>query len=161
VISLLIDVISKNGNLLLSVPVRGDGSLDEDEHAFLQQLASWVPVHGEAIYGTRPWKVFGEGQPEPIEKNFSEKTRPHTAEDIRFTTKGNFVYAFVLAWPTDGKVRIKSMRRGGEHTPSSIHRVEMLPNASQLKWTQTADALEVTMPADKPNPYAYVLRITT
>ena len=161
VIALLIDVISKNGNLLLSIPVRGNGSIDEDEHDFLQQLASWVPVHGEAIYGTRPWKVFGEGPPEPIEQNFSEKTRPHTAEDIRFTAKGNIVYAFVLAWPADGKVRIKTMRRGGEHTPANIHRVELMPKNAPLKWTQTAEALEVIMPSDKPNPYAYVLRITT
>ena len=161
VIPLLIDVISKNGNLLLSIPVRGNGAIDEDEHAFLQALASWVPKHGEAIYGTRPYTVFGEGPPEPIEKNFSEKTRPHTAEDIRFTRKGNVIYAFVLAWPTDGKVRVKTMRKGGEHAPAAIRRVEMLGGSAPLRYTQTADALEVTMPPDKPNPYAYVLRITT
>ena len=100
--------------------MRGNGALDEDEHDFLKQLASWIPVHGEAIFGTRPWKVFGEGPPEPIEQNFSEKTRPHTAEDIRFTAKGNVVYAFVLAWPTDGKVRIKTMRRGVSMPPQQF-----------------------------------------
>ncbi|MGI4978900.1 MAG: alpha-L-fucosidase [Janthinobacterium lividum] len=161
VIALLIDVISKNGNLLLSIPVRGDGSIDEDEHKFLQELASWIPKHGEAIYGTRPFTVFGEGPPEPIEQNFSEKTRPHTAEDIRFTTRGNLLYAFVLAWPNDGKVRIKTLRRSGEHAPAKIQRVEMIGGATPLRYTQTSDALEVSMPADKPNPYAYVLRITT
>jgi alpha-L-fucosidase len=161
VISMLIDIISKNGNLLLSIPVRGNGAIDEDEHAFLQQLASWIPKHGEAIYGTRPYTVFGEGPPEPIEKNFSEKTRPHTAEDIRFTRKGNVIYAFVLAWPTDGKVRVKTMREGGDHAPAAIRRVEMIGGSAPLRYTQTADALEVTMPPDKPNPYAYVLRITT
>lgn len=161
VITMLIDIISKNGNLLLSVPVRGNGAIDEDEHAFLQQLASWIPKHGEAIYGTRPYTVFGEGPPEPIEKNFSEKTRPHTAEDIRFTRKGNAIYAFVLAWPTDGKVRVKTMRKGGEHAPAAIRRVEMIGGSAPLRYTQSADALEVTMPPDKPNPYAYVLRITT
>ncbi len=161
VIALLIDVISKNGNLLLSVPVRGNGALDEDEHAFLANLASWVPKHGEAIYGTRPFTVFGEGPPEPIEQNFSEKTRPHTAEDIRFTAKGNLLYAFVLAWPADGKVRIKTLRKGGEHAPASIRRVELIGASAPLRHSQTSDALEVTMPPDKPNPYAYVLRITT
>ena len=161
VIALLIDVISKNGNLLLSVPVRGDGTLDEDEHAFLAALATWVPKHGEAIYGTRPFTVFGEGPPEPIEKSMSEKTRPHTAEDIRFTTRGNMLYAFVLAWPTDGKVRVKTLRKGGEHAPRAIQRVEMIGASAPLRYTQTADALEVTMPGDKPNPYAYVLKITT
>ncbi len=161
VIPLLIDVISKNGNLLLSVPVRGNGALDEDEHAFLAQLASWVPKHGEAIYGTRPFTVFGEGPPEPITQNFAEKTRPHTAEDIRFTTKGNMLYAFVLAWPQDGIVRVKTLRKGGEHAPARIHRVELIGASGPLKYVQTADALEVTMPGSAPNPYAYVLKITT
>jgi alpha-L-fucosidase len=161
IIPLLIDIISKNGNLLLSVPVRGNGAIDEDEHKFLQDLASWVPKHGEAIYGTRPYTIFGEGPPEPIEQNFSEKTRPHTSEDIRFTRKGNMVYAFILAWPTDGKVRVKTFRKGGEHAPAAIQRVEMIGGTTPLRYTQTSDALEVTMPPDKPNPYAYVLRITT
>ncbi|SEC00948.1 alpha-L-fucosidase [Terriglobus roseus] len=161
VIPLLIDVISKNGNLLLSVPVRGDGSLDEDEHAFLAQLASWVPKHGEAIYGTRPYTIFGEGPPEPITNSFAEKTRPHTAEDIRFTTRGNTLYAFVLAWPTDGVVRVKTLRKGGEHAPRAIHRVELIGESGSLQYKQTADALEVKMPSSPPNPYAYVLRIRT
>ncbi len=161
VIPLLIDIISKNGNLLLSVPVRGNGAIDEDEHAFLQELASWIPKHSEAIYGTRPYTVYGEGPPEPIEKNFSEKTRPHTAEDIRFTRKGNVVYAFVLGWPADGKVRVKTFRKGGEHAPAAVQRVEMIGGSTPLRYTQTAEALEVTMPPDKPNPYAYVLRVTT
>lgn len=161
VIALLIDVISKNGNLLLSIPVRGDGSIDEDEHSFLQALASWVPVHGEAIYNTRPFTVFGEGPPEPITQNFDEKTRAHTAEDIRFTTRDNLLYAFVLGWPADRVVRVKTLRLGGEHTPRSIHRVELMGAHEPLRFTRTADALEVTLPPDKPNPYAYVLRITT
>ncbi len=159
VIATLIDVISKNGNLLLSIPVRGDGTIDEDEHAFLEALASWIPRHGEAIYGTRPFTVFGEGPPEPIEQNFSEKTRQHTAEDIRFVTKGNVLYAFVLAWSIDGIVRIKTLRKGGKHAPANVQRVELIGGPAPLRFRQTADALEVTLPADKPNPYAYALRI--
>ncbi len=161
VIALLIDVISKNGNLLLSIPVRGTGAIDEDEHAFLQALAGWVPQHGEAIYGTRPFAVYGEGPPEPIEQNFSEKTRAHTAEDIRFTQRGDALYAFVLAWPTDGVVRIKTLRRGGEHLPQPVQRVELIGARGPLRFTQTAEALVVTMPPDKPNPYAYALKIVT
>ena len=161
VIALLIDVISKNGNLLLSIPVRGNGTIDEDEHAFLQALASWVPQHGEAIYGTRPFHVYGEGPPEPIEQNFSEKTRVHTAEDIRFTRRGELLYAFVLAWPNDGTVRVKTLRRSSEHLPRPVQRVELIGAAGPLSFQQTAEALVVTMPAQKPNPYAYALRIYT
>ncbi|GAA3759277.1 alpha-L-fucosidase [Terriglobus aquaticus] len=160
VIAMLIDVISKNGNLLLSIPVRGNGAIDEDEHAFLQALASWVPQHGEAIYGTRPYDVYGEGPPEPITKDFSEKTRPHTAEDIRFTRKGDMLYAFVLAWPMDGTVRIKTLRRGGEHAlPRPVQRVDLIGATAPLNFQQTGEALVVTVPPDKPNPYAYVLKI--
>ena len=162
VIALLIDVISKNGNLLLSVPVRGDGTLDEDEHAFLQALASWVPQHGEAIFGTRPFAVYGEGPPEPITRDFKEQTRLHTAEDIRFTQRGDVLYAFVLAWPADGLVRVKTLRRGGEHAPPrGVQRVELIGAPGPLRFKQTDDTLSVTMPPQKPNPYAYVLRVQT
>ncbi len=105
VIHTLIDVVSKNGNLLLSIPVRGNGTIDEDEHAFLKDLATWLPAHGEAIYGTRPFTVYGEDAPSASNtltdnKGFSEdKQRPYTAEDIRFTTRGDTLYAFALGWP--------------------------------------------------------------
>ncbi|WP_419805901.1 alpha-L-fucosidase [Terriglobus sp.] len=162
VIALLIDVISKNGNLLLSIPVRGDGTIDEDEHAFLQALASWIPQHGEAIFGTRPFTVYGEGPPEPITRDFKEQTRPHTAEDVRFTQRCDTLYAFVLAWPADGIVRVKTLRRGGEHAPPrGVQRVELIGAPGPLRFQQTAEALLVTMPPEKPNPYAYVLRMQT
>src|SRR5204862_5285797 len=92
VIPMLVDIVSKNGNLLLDIPVRGDGTIDEDEVAFLREMAQWMEVNSEAIFGTRPWKVFGEGPDDGKEKtpkagNFNEgKTRPDTAHDCRFTT---------------------------------------------------------------------------
>ena len=160
VIPMLIDVVSKNGNLLLSIPVRGDGTLDEDEHEFLRAMASWLPQHGEGIYGTRPFTVYGEGPPEPIEANFSEKTRAHTAEDIRFTTRAGVLYAFVLAWPSDGVVRIKTLRSGSEHAPRPVRRVELIGASSPLTFQQTAEALVVQLPPERPNPYAYGLRLS-
>ena len=162
VIPLLIDVISKNGNLLLSVPVRGDGTIDADEVAFLRAMASWLPEHGEAVFASRPYTVYGEGPPEPIEQNFSEKVRPHTAEDIRFTTRAGLLYAFVLAWPADGVVRVKTLRRGGEHAlPRPVAKVELIGTSEPLKFEQTVEALVVRMPAERPNKYAYALRIGT
>ncbi len=120
-----------------------------------------MPQHGEAIYGTRPFAVYGEGPPEPIEQNFSEKTRPHTAEDIRFTQRDGIVYAFVLAWPADGTVRIKTLGSNTPHLTKPVARVDLLGAPGTLTYKQTPDALVVTMPPDKPNPYAYALKIRT
>lgn len=141
VIPLLIDVVSKNGNLLMSVPVRGDGTIDADEVAFLRAMASWLPQHGEAVFGTRPYTVYGEGPPEPIEQNFSEKVRPHTAKDIRFTTRAGLLYAFVLDGPGDGVVRVKTLRRGGEHALARpVEKVELIGASGTLKFEQTEEA---------------------
>lgn len=166
VIRMLIDIVSKNGNLLLNIPVRGDGSIDEDEHAFLAALATWMPVHGEAIYGTRPFKVFGEGPPEVIDNsNFNEKQRAYTSDDLRFTVKGSILYAFALGWPQDegkpGRLAVKTLATGAVHAPSQIRRVQMLGVSGDLRFTRTAEALTVELPTERPNPYAWALRIQT
>lgn len=165
VIHTLIDVVSKNGNLLLSIPVRGNGEIDEDEHAFLKAMATWLPAHGEAIYGTRPFTVFGEGTQDLADnKGFSEgKQRPYTSADIRFTTKGDTLYAFALGWPADeGKpnvLTIRTLARGSSHLQRPIQRVEILGAETPLRFTQTAEALVVTLPSQKLNVYAHVLRL--
>ncbi len=162
VIHMLIDIVSKNGNLLLSIPVRGDGTLDEDEHAFLKELATWMPAHGEAIFGTRPFTIFGEGPPEPIDNsNFHETMRPYTAEDIRFTTRGDVLYAFVLAKPPAGQLLIKTLAIGSEHAPRPVRRVELLGAPGALRFEQTTRGLAVTLPESALNPYASCVRITT
>ena len=113
-VNLLVDVVSKNGTFLLNIPLRGDGSMDDKGIAFLDDLGKWMDVNSECIYGTRPWKIYGEG---PNVKNDatakdSAKNAPrgigpeHTAKDIRFTTKGDTLYAIALGWPADGKVVI-------------------------------------------------------
>jgi alpha-L-fucosidase len=165
VISMLLDIVSKNGNLLLSIPVRGDGTIDEDEHAFLRDLATWVPAHGEGIFGTRPFTVYGEGPPEVIENNMHEKGRAYTSEDIRFTTKGEVLYAFSLGWPGDEgrgqSLTIKTLTRGGQHLPKPVTRVDLLGIDGPLRFTQDTAGLTIQLPAKKPNPYAYGFRIRT
>ena len=96
VIRMLIDIVSKNGNLLLNIPLRGDGTIDSDEQQVLSELAEWMPANSEGIYGTRPFGVYGEGaQDVKGSGNFNDRqARPYTAEDIRFTTKGDTLYAF-------------------------------------------------------------------
>lgn len=166
VVHTLIDVVSKNGNLLLSVPVRGNGTIDEQERAIVEEIGRWMAVNAEGIYDTRPWAVFGEGpvmeDAAPISaQGFNEgKNKPFTPADIRFTTKGDAVYAFVMGWPADGKVTIKTMRAGSAHLKRDISRVELVGGGDRLAFRQTGEGLQVTLPGAAPAlPYAFALRI--
>ena len=162
VIKTLADIVSKNGNLLLSIPVRGDGTIDEDEQKILADLASWMPANGEAIFGTRPFSVFGEGKPDVKGRgNFNEnRSRPYTAEDIRFSTKGDTLYAIALGWPKDGKVVIRTLASGSSRYPREVGQVSLLGNEGNLAFTRDEKGLIVTMPDRKPNEFAYALRIS-
>ena len=166
VIHTLIDVVSKNGNLLLSVPVRGDGTIDEQERAVVEEIAAWMQIQGESIYGTRPWKVFGEGPAQagavPLSaQGFNEgKGKPFGSQDIRFVTKGPVLYATALGWPTDGSILITTLARGNANYPEQIGRVELLGHATELAFEQTAQGLVVQLPIQKPNELAYAFRIT-
>jgi len=161
VIKMLVDIVSKNGNLMLNIPVRGDGTIDDDERKVLDSLAGWMPVHAEAIYGTRPFSVFGEGAPDVEGSgNFNEnRTRPYTAQDIRFTTKGETLYAFALGWPADGKLTIRTLAAASPQYPRAVGRVEMLGVSGPLQFTREATGLVVTLPEKKPNEYAWALKI--
>jgi alpha-L-fucosidase len=160
VIHSLIDIVSKNGNLMLNIPLRGDGTLDEDEHAFLKAIATWIPAHGEAIYGTRPFTIFGEGPPDVTDnQNFNERSqRPYTHEDIRFTTKGDTLYAFALGWPANGTLLIKTLSSNSFHAPKPVKRVELI-GAGQLSFTQSESGITLSLPSNPPNEYAYAFVI--
>ncbi len=166
VIHTLADVVSKNGNLLLSVPVRGNGTIDEQERAIVEEIGKWMAVNSDAIYDTRPWTVFGEGpameSAAPLSaQGFNEgKGKPFTSLDIRFTTKNNVVYAIVMGWPENGQVLIKSMKEGTNNLDKSITNVKMLGMDSNLSFKQTAEGLTVNLPERKPElSYAFALRI--
>ena len=161
IVQQLIDIVSKNGNLLLNIPLRGNGAIDEDEHAFLKELASWMKVNGEGIYSTRPFFIFGEGLPD-IEKSsdFNETAaRPYTAEDIRFTTKGETLYAFALGWPEGDTLTIKTLTRGRKEYPRAISAVELLGNEGRLEFVHNENGLTIKLPKSKPNLFAYGFRI--
>jgi alpha-L-fucosidase len=165
VVQMLIDIVSKNGCLQFSVPVRGDGTIDEDEVACVEGIGQWMASNGEGIYATRPWKVYGEGpsvtNPPPRGRfGGAQDVRPYTAEDIRFTSKGDRLYAFVMAWPEGGKVAIKSLAQGSEHYPQDIAKVELLGSPGQLAFSRQATELVVTLPEQKPTDFAYALKIT-
>jgi alpha-L-fucosidase len=162
VIHMLVDVVSKNGNLMLSVPVRGDGTIDSDEIQIVTQIGDWMQVNRQCIFGTEPWTVCGEGPMlvEPTsEKRFYEPKMQYTAQDIRFTRKGNLLYAIALGWPTDGKLVIKSLAKGSPDFSGKIGYVRLLGVEGTLKYSQDASGLTIDVPAKKPCDYAYAFAI--
>ena len=163
VVQMLIDIVSKNGNLMLNIPVRGNGTIDDDEVKVLQELAQWIGPNGEGIYETRPFAVYGEGptttDPAPA-SHFGGITdvRPYTARDIRYTARRDTVYAFVMEWPEDGRVVLKSLAAGSAAYPRPIGRVELL-GGGPMRFHRDAGGLTVTLPVEKPNAMACALKI--
>jgi len=157
VITRLCDIVSKNGNLLLSIPLRGDGTIDSDERRVLEQLAAWMAVNGEAIFGTRPWRVFGEGPTKVADGMFGENNaHAFTADDVRFTTKGDTLFAIALARPTASHVTLKSL---ASNTPGSVDRVEMLGSSVPLRFTRDTLGLTFELPQKVPGEHAIVFKI--
>jgi len=147
-------VVAKNGCLLLSVPVRGDGTIDEEERKIVEGVASWTGRYGEAIFASRPWALSGEGPTQVASGQFGEgKLKPFEAADIRFTTKGATLYAMTLGQPA-GAVRIKSLAGKGK-----VQRVEIVGTQGPLPFQQGADGLQVTIPAGASHAYGVALRI--
>lgn len=163
VIKQLVDIVSKNGNLLLSVPLRADGTYDEKEAAVLDGIEAWMNVNKESIFGTRPWVKFGEG---PVaEKDIKMNAQGFndgqftgmTAADIRFNQTKKHLYVTPMGWPADGKLVVKTLAKANHHFRKSITKVELL-GYGKLKAKQTAEGLEVQLPAPT-NDIAPVLKI--
>lgn len=156
----LIDIVSKNGALLLNIGPRPDGTIPEPEEAILRDIGRWLAVNGEAIYGTRPWTVFGEGPTQVIEGSFKDTERqPFTRQDIRFTTRENTLYAICLDWP-EGSVTITSL---GEDSPlkmDMIADIHLLGSATALAWSQGSNGLTIRTPLERPCDHAYSFKIT-
>jgi alpha-L-fucosidase len=167
VIQTLVDIVSKNGNLMLNIPVRGDGSIDEKERKIVEEIGAWMKVNNESIYGTRPWKIFGEGPAQQSaaaidNAGFNEgKGKPFTHEDVRFATKGNVLYATALGWPHDGKLLVKTLAKNTGHFPKEIQRIEWLPTKQSLSFERTESGLTVSLPrtANDEILYANVIKI--
>ncbi len=158
---MLLNVVSKNGNLLLSIPVRGNGAIDEDEVAFLHGLTRWMDVNGEGIFASRPWKIYGEGPAQSSTGMFNENRVTYGAQDIRFTTKKGDLYAYLLGWPGDNATVIKALATNSPQLNGrKIARVSLLGYDGKLDWTQDDQGLSVKMPPAAPTDHAVALKIS-
>ena len=148
VIKLLVDIVSKNGNLLLNVVQTPEGDLEPDVLKIVEGIAGWTSANGDAIYATRPWKIYGEG-PSTIKSNQKKgrfgglsDTRGFQSTDIRFTTKGNDLYAFCLGTPT-ADIRIESLGKNSKIAAQKVASVTILGSTEKIHWKQEGSALVI------------------
>jgi alpha-L-fucosidase len=158
IIHQLIDIVSKNGNLLLNIGPRSDGTILEGVQQVLKEVGAWLKINGEAIYGTRAWDIFGEGPTKVTEGSFHDTdTHPYTAEDFRFTRKGNVLYAIELGWPSNREAVIHSLDTAVGH--AKIASVVLLGSDAKLPFQQREDGLHIQLPEQMAGKYAYSFRI--
>jgi alpha-L-fucosidase len=158
VVHTLVDNVSKNGNLLLNVVQRPDGSIDPEVEQMLNQMADWTAVQGEAIFGTRPWLLYGEGSVKARGGSFNEDYS-YSAKDIRFTTKGPILYAIALGWPEDNRLFIRTLATVPGQRINHIEDVQLLGYPGKLAWSQSADGLLVNLPSTKISNLTTALKI--
>ncbi|RME69364.1 MAG: alpha-L-fucosidase [Verrucomicrobia bacterium] len=156
----LIDIVSKNGCLLLNIGPKADGTIPAPAEAILREMGAWLKVNGEAIYGTRPWKIHGEGPTRVERGHHSEKRNAEAGpRDIRFTTRGDTLYAIALGWPEDGRFRIESLALGNPWEARPVGQVEYLGGRSTVRWRQADDGLHLAIDAGESGAAAYAFRI--
>ena len=156
----LADIVSKNGCMLLNVGPKKDGTIPQDQVDVLLEMGEWLDLNGEAIYGTRPWEVFGEG-PTIVQKgHHSEKNnKDFTSEDIRFTQKENTLYAIVLDLPDDGKIVIKTLANHEEINANTIKSIVCLGENSNPEWQISEQGLEILIDKNTKAKHALVVKI--
>jgi alpha-L-fucosidase len=155
IVQLLADVVSKNGNLLLNIGPKADGSIPDEAKSILLAVGQWLKLNGDAIYGSRPWQRFGEGPTQVAAGTMQDtKTKPYTPEDFRFTTHDGHLYAIEMEWPANNQALIHSI------TPSTtVRKVTLLATGKPIAFHQKADGLHLELPTRPSGPHAYVYRI--
>ena len=155
----LVDVVSKNGNLLMNIGPRSDGTIPDEVQQVLREVGSWLKVNGEAIYGTRPWNVFGEGPTRVAAGSFQDtKTLDYTAQDFRFTTKGNDLYAIEMAWPAGNQAVVHSLTSTALKG-KTVREVTLLGSEGKVSYQVEGDGLHLKLPAKPAGKYGYAFRI--
>lgn len=159
IIDFLVDVVSKNGCLLLNITPKANGEIPEPVKERLLDIGDWLKKNGEAIYGTRPWKIYGEGPAKVVEGHLSEQENPdNTAKDIRFTTKGNVLYIIILDWPQE-QVIVSNLRKGNSLYQSEIGSIELLGHQGPLSFEIQKDGLHIAFPKNQVGKHAFVLKV--
>jgi alpha-L-fucosidase len=182
-IDLLVDVVSRNGTLLLNFPLKSDGTLDSTEMGIISEITAWMAANSEGIYGTRPWKICGEGPSvegtvrdtsvfkmlPPIPDTSQGATRsagardnrnPLTAKDVRFTTKDGVLFAFLLGRPAESGALVASLSTSSPLLAGrKVADVTLLGHGGALKWSQTDQGLAVRLPEQLPSEHAIALKI--
>ena len=163
VIRMLIDVVSKNGNLLLNIPVKGNGTIDDKERKVLADIKAWMDINSESIYGTRMWKTFGEGPlaeaANPMNAQGFNEGQAYSAQDVRYVEKDGVVYATIMAWPASGNFTFKAFSIAETSYSGEVAKVTLL-GGGDVEFTHDINGLTVNVPATKPNSIAPVFRIT-
>ena len=156
--------MAKNGALLLNIGPKPDGTIPLEERQLLEGIGDWLAVNGEAIYGSRPWVIAGEGPTRAVEGSFIDgEVEQFTSRDIRFTSfshvSGEYLFAIALAWPEGGKLSINALGYGSGLLTVEIDEVSILGVRGQAKWEQSWDRLEVALPETPPSSVGVVVKI--
>lgn len=165
IIRMLVDIVSKNGNLLLNIGPKGDGSIPDTDKKILGQIGAWLKIHGEAIYGSHVWRVSGEGPTETAEGQFTDLCAPKYQEnDFRFTAKGGCIYVFAMQYPEHGQITVRSLAKSEDQNQPKFHGlvedVAVLGNERPPEWSVDQIGLHVKMQIpDRRFPVALRVRV--
>ena len=163
VVDMLVDIVSKNGNLLLSVPVRSDGTIDDKEEAILAGIKAWMDINSTSIYGTRPWKTYGEGPladaSNPLSAQGFNEGNNYSSKDVRYAQKDGVLFATVMRWPASKKFTFKSLGKSSEYYSGKVASIQLL-GYGDVSFTESVEGVTVTLPDTKPNDIAPVFQIT-
>ena len=156
VLETLVDIVSKNGNLVLNIPQRPDGTIDDECEYLLKQMAAWMPANGEGLFGSRPWTVSGEGAAAAKAGAFHEAAVEWSPADFRFTRKGETLYAYQMRWPEDGRAVLRSLASGKAPRVTGVR----LLGQGSLTFEQTGDGLAIPLPPQTPGEGPHGFAVT-
>jgi alpha-L-fucosidase len=161
VIGMLVDIVSKNGNLLLNIVQTPEGDVEPDLIKSLEEIAAWIKVNGDGVYGTRPWNVYGEG-PSTIGKQEKgqfgglKDVRKYQPTDLRFTTKNGNLYIFTLGKPVEN-ISVKSL---SSSISQKIKSIQMLGSKEKLTWNQSNEGLSIVKPKNLPSQNVVCFKVS-